>query len=743
MSNSNASKLSVLLATLSALLGTSLPAQAQITVPEAFRSINGTDVELLIDTSIAGTPSTDVPAGESETPLVRITEIIENQTGGAVTFTPEESFFFRQSDVDGDGVPDVGGATVFGDIPSNADFENLIAPSGNIFENPRVISNTIVDQTNTLATNPVDASDWIWQWGQFIDHDTDLNEGPGAGGEVLIFETGEAGLGITTEGFDPITGGVPIVRVPSVEEVPSSDGLNGFRSGLTNELTHLIDGSNIYGSTDETAEALRDPSNPGRLLTQTVDITLPNGTQVTEELLPFADDVGPDVAVASGPLGGGSEDILFAAGDPRPNENNGLTAVHNLLVREHNRRAAQIEAILADGDLNGGNDLTDLRDAYLAANPDSDEADFVFEQTREIVVAQYQKITYEDWAPLLVGEGFTPLAADPGTPLGDAGLNVLGGGFGIAPYSGTFDPTVDPRVTEEFANAVFRLGHTQLAEDIIRIDPVTGIAIEPLSLFDTGFNPTEIFDEATGTGSGVDSLLIGLTAQQANDIDEDIVDGVRNGLPNLPTGGFDLATINLLRSRETGVGTLNETRPLIGLAPLESFDEIFALESDAFDDEGNSVAAQFAAVYDDIGDVELWIGSIAESEVNGGLLGPTSNLIVSDQLQRSRDADPFFYEIPEIEDRVNDILALINSFDGSVSDNGVAPSDTVGDFTLTELIAFNTNASSAVITDIVGVDALTTPDPSDDDVDIPEPTSVVSLLGLGGLFAKLRKRKKS
>ena len=52
----------------------------------------------------------------------------------------------------------------------------FIGPSS--LPNPREISNTIADQTESVP-NYLDTSDWIWQWGQFLDHDLDLNEGTG------------------------------------------------------------------------------------------------------------------------------------------------------------------------------------------------------------------------------------------------------------------------------------------------------------------------------------------------------------------------------------------------------------------------------------------------------------------------------------------------------------------------------------------------------------------------------------
>ena len=75
--------------------------------------------------------------------------------------------------------------------------------------------------------------------------------------------------------------------------------------------------------------------------------------------------------------------ILFNClleGDVRVNEQTGLAMAHNLLLREHNRIA---EILLK---LNG--EWTD---------------EIVFQESRRIVAAQIQHITYNEWVPLIIG----------------------------------------------------------------------------------------------------------------------------------------------------------------------------------------------------------------------------------------------------------------------------------------------------------------------------------------------------
>lgn len=59
----------------------------------------------------------------------------------------------------------------------------------------------------------------------------------------------------------------------------------------------------------------------------------------------------------------------------------------------------------------------------------------------------------------------------------------------------------------------------------------------------------------------------------------------------------------------------------------------------------NALAKAFADVYDDVGDVDLWIGGLAEVHVGGGLVGETFRAIIIDQFNRTRDGDRFFFEM--------------------------------------------------------------------------------------------------
>ena len=154
----------------------------------------------------------------------------------------------------------------------------------------------------------------------------------------------------------------------------------------------------------------------------------------------------------------------FLGGDIRVNEQIGLTASHNLLVREHNRVATELHERLEAGD----EALLELFEDFAGGNPHdvppSFKDEFLYQAARKVVGAEIQAISYNEFLPLLIGE----------TLLDD--------------YEG-FDSGVNPQVSVEYADAAFRLGHTLLTENLRRTD---GNGITETSLADSFFNPVNI-----------------------------------------------------------------------------------------------------------------------------------------------------------------------------------------------------------------------------------------------------------
>ena len=129
--------------------------------------------------------------------------------------------------------------------------------------------------------------------------------------------------------------------------------------------------------------------------------------------------------MAVGELLPADQSSFFVAGDVRSNENVGLTSMHTLWLREHNRLADE----LAETEFAGQN----LSDA------DVDEE--IYQRARQMVIGLIQHITYNEFLPSTLG------------------FNALG------PYKG-YDASVNPQISNEFATAVYRIGHTTLPNEL-------------------------------------------------------------------------------------------------------------------------------------------------------------------------------------------------------------------------------------------------------------------------------------
>ena len=216
--------------------------------------------------------------------------------------------------------------------------DGLSEPAGEDRPSAREVSNAVAAQ-DELTDNDRYLTDFVWLWGQFIDHDIDLSV------DADPEEHFDIDVPLGDEDFDPFgTGEVTIPLDRSDYEVDEE----GVRQQV-NTITSYLDGSVVYGSDEETAASLREFEG-GRMLTSEGDLL---------------------------PIG---EDGFFMAGDVRANENVALTSMHTLWVREHNRLADEISA--ADPTL-------------------SDEA--IYQEARALVTAQIQAITYNQWLPALLG----------------------------------------------------------------------------------------------------------------------------------------------------------------------------------------------------------------------------------------------------------------------------------------------------------------------------------------------------
>lgn len=425
--------------------------------------------------------------------------------------------------------------------------DGVSAPAGEDRPSPREISNVVMDQDESIL-NDRRLSAMIWQWGQFIDHDLDLSltqTGDSAETLPIAVPTGDPD-------FDPnSTGTATIPFTRTIYDPATGDAVGNEREQI-NSITAYMDGSQVYGSDQATADSLREFSG-GRLKTS------------GDNLLPTD---------ANG---------FFQAGDIRVNEQVGLISMQTLWVREHNRIADKIAS-----------DHPELTDEQI------------YQKARSLVIGELQAITYNEFLPALLGR--------------DA----------IRPYSG-YKADVNVDVSNLFATAAYRFGHSTLSSEILRLnDDGTTAAEGNLTLAGSFFNTSAITDY------GIDSLLKGLASQQMQEVDVHVIDDVRNFLFGPPgAGGLDLASLNIQRGRDHGLPSYNDAREQYGLPRVTSFSQI---TSDA------EVAANLEEVYGSVENIDVWVGGLAEDHVRGASVGPLVRAVLVDQFTRTRDGDRYWYQ---------------------------------------------------------------------------------------------------
>lgn len=154
----------------------------------------------------------------------------------------------------------------------------------------------------------------------------------------------------------------------------------------------------------------------------------PGGYAKYKELLP-ANKHNPDVGCER--RGRAKDVYCFEAGDVRANEQIQLTTMHTLLMREHNRIAKELSYI----------------------NPYWDD-ERLFQEARQIVVAQLQHITFNEFLPLIIGK----------EKIYEYGLELEHPGR----YYQGYDSKINAGIRVEFQAAAFRYGHSILPSYIER-----------------------------------------------------------------------------------------------------------------------------------------------------------------------------------------------------------------------------------------------------------------------------------
>lgn len=369
-----------------------------------------------------------------------------------------------------------------------------------------------------------------------------------------------------------------------------------------NKVTAFIDGSTIYGSDELRAKWLR--VGIGGLLKTSEGNLLPWNT--------IDGNFNSDIDVSAPTMEDESNQLLryFVAGDVRANENPLLIAMHTLFVREHNDIAKKLS---------------------IKYTTWADEK--IYQEARKINVAQLQKIAFEEWLPSL-------------------GIKL--------PHALAYRSEVAPSVMQVFAIAGSKFRSTMVNTKMLRLDnDGNSIDVGSMSIKDAMYNPTSII-----LSKGIESFLVGMGTHEGQELDDKIVDDIRNLEFGPLKNAFDVVAFTINQGRDMGLPSFNTISNYFGLPSYPSF---LALTNNV------KTAQELEAVYGSIDNLDPWVGLLAEKHMPDAMMGRLLMTILEKQFQDLRDGDRFYYK-----------------FDPSFAAEEL---EAISSITLKDLVARNTNIS--------------------------------------------------
>merc|ERR1711988_690100 len=493
-----------------------------------------------------------------------------------------------------------------------------LAQSGRKLPSPRFLTQNVLKVSNRRTV--FGTTTLFVQMGQFIDHDLTLTpefEDDAEGEELECCEHDSRGRPrIFPDNFDEVRC-VPI-RIPDDDPFwgrrgrgsPSQRGRTCYEArrslpalGLnceassvreqTDALTHWLDSSNVYGSTEKEARDVREPGNSFFLKADNRFRTSRGG----RSLLPSCDVFRNNINACGAPCN--ERTNCRVAGDQRVNEQAGLATLHTVWLREHNRIARELENI----NRNWG-------------------VEKVFQESRRILNAEWQHIIYKEWLPILLGKNYT--TAFDLTPLD----------FGYTNGIGSYNEEMDPRINNEFATAAFRFGHSMMPREVPMREDAGGTINRDLNLRDV-FNNVSIFKDPDVVNQIVRGQMGEASAEWDPAFNEDLVN-------SLFGEELDLGALNINRGRDHGLPGYNSYREICQSGAYGRANSFQDLSGGGALEQEDILTLQ--DLYDDVDDIDLFVGGTLEVSHLDALLGPAFTCIIGDQFLRLKEGDRFYYE---------------------------------------------------------------------------------------------------
>jgi len=274
------------------------------------------------------------------------------------------------------------------------------------------------------------------------------------------------------------------------------------------------------------------------------------------------------------------------AGDIRADENIALHSMHTIWVREHNFVATK-----------------------LAQRHPEWEEEKLFQESRKIVIAEWQNVVFNEWLP-----------------------NVI-----TLPQYKAYNPRLDARIINAFTAVAFRFGHSLVPNQFTQLNNKYTKEHEAVSLRESFFNIRSI------NTRGVEPTVFGLVGNQSNTIDAKFAFNLVRKLFIRPgeSGHMDLTAFNIQRARDHGIPTYGKWRSFCKLPAVSNFHELKKYIPAV-------VVDRLSKLYNNPNDIDLFAAGISENHSSESIIGPTFQCIFKAQFLRLRDGDRYYFENPGI-----------------------------------------------------------------------------------------------
>ncbi|CAD6211177.1 GSCOCT00010964001.3-RA-CDS [Cotesia congregata] len=341
-----------------------------------------------------------------------------------------------------------------------------------------------------------------------------------------------------------------------------------------NQATSFLDLSPIYGNSEQITASLR-ANRSGLFSTQRKNLPVPlenlDNCRNSNKALP-----------------------CFFSGDSRINESPGITLMHVLFLREHNRIAKQLNVLNRHW---------------------NDEK--LFQESRRIVIAEMQHITYNEFLPVIFGESnldrYRLRLTEPGAFT-------------------SYDPRIDPTLPNAVASAGIFFFFALTPKIDSMESRITSKSNEKFT-HSNFYAPQELYESGA-----VDRLITSVTAENSRKpfglngilLKRFLYDEKTNEV-------VDYVARVIQEGRDHGLPRYIRWRSFCNLPQVKTFTDLLNIMS-------KDSIKRLQRVYRNVDDIDLITGALLEKPFKDSVMGPTFLCLLGTAFKSVRLGDRYWYE---------------------------------------------------------------------------------------------------